>query len=152
MAGKKKNPRKPSSPPSGDAARQEVERLFRKEQYKDAVKQAKIGYRDAPTEEYHRLLERAYVLRARQLQRAGMPQSAAEVAGHLVEFGVTDPALVEDAAQLLLAVGMLREADSLLGRVESPEARARLALAAADQAVLHPDRARGAPEEVRRGA
>ena len=39
--------------------------------------------------ENHQLLERAYFLRARQLFALGMPDSAIEVAEHLLEFGLT---------------------------------------------------------------
>ncbi|MGP0065449.1 MAG: hypothetical protein ACLQGP_17830, partial [Isosphaeraceae bacterium] len=52
----------------GNAAlRVETERLIAKEWYKDAVKQAKLTFKEEATPENHRLLERAYFLRARQL-------------------------------------------------------------------------------------
>jgi len=92
-----------------DPAR-EVARLIEKGRLKDAVKQAKITFKDAPTPEHRRLLERAYLLRAQQLHRDRMPESAREVARHLVDFGVTDPALLEEAGRLLMAVGMAQEA------------------------------------------
>src|SRR4051812_47287581 len=85
---------------------QEVAHLIQKGRLKDAVKQAKICYRDESTPENHRLLERAYFLRAEQLHRDAMPTSAAEVAQHLLEFGVTDPDLPAKLAPLLLAVGL----------------------------------------------
>ena len=55
---------------------EEVERLIQKERFKDAVKQAKLCYKEENTPENHRLLERAYFLRARQLVQLGMPDSA----------------------------------------------------------------------------
>ena len=97
----------------GHAPREEVERLFAKERYKDAVKQAKLCYRDEPTPEHHRLLERAYLLRAQQLRQGGMTNAAQEVAHHLVEFKVTDPELVGPAAELLVAVGLSGKAMEL---------------------------------------
>ena len=48
------------------------------------------------------------MLRADQLRRGGMPAAAQEVAQHLLDFGVTDPALVEPAAELLMSLGMSR--------------------------------------------
>ena len=47
----------------------------------------------------HRLLERAYFLRARQLVQLGMRESAAEVAGHLLEFGVTGSEGLEELVE-----------------------------------------------------
>ena len=94
------------SPSSGQPARQEVDRLIAKGWYKDAVRQAKICHRDEPTPEHHRLLERAYLLRAQELQKNGMPSAAQEVAMHLLDFGATDPSQTEELAALLIAVGL----------------------------------------------
>ena len=127
---------------SADDAIAELERLFRKQQFKDAVKQAKLIYKSEASAENHKRLERAYSLRADQLYRSGMITSAVEVAGHLLEFGVTDVSLIEEFAALLMRLGMAAEAYRIQGRVESPEARSRLAEIAADQAVLHPDRSK----------
>ncbi|MBV8315628.1 MAG: hypothetical protein JOZ53_11880, partial [Planctomycetaceae bacterium] len=91
----KKQISKPS-PASDQAFRQEAERLIAKGRLKDAVKQAKLCFRQESTPENHRLLERAYFLRAQQLHRDAMPTSAVEVAQHLIDFGITDPALIED--------------------------------------------------------
>ncbi|MHC5544948.1 tetratricopeptide repeat protein, partial [Singulisphaera rosea] len=102
-------------PSTGAALREAAERSIRKGQFKDAVKEAKICFKDEASEANRRLLERAYLLRAQQLNKGGMPTSAIEVAGHLLEFGVTDPALVEDAVKLFLAVGMSKAAQSLQG-------------------------------------
>src|SRR3954471_18843705 len=127
---------------SAEDAIAELERLFRKQQFKDAVKQAKLIYKAEASAENHKRLERAYSLRADQLYRSGMISSAVEVAGHLLEFGVTDVSLIEEFAALLMKLGMAADAYKIQGRVESPEARSRLAEIAADQAVLHPDRSK----------
>jgi tetratricopeptide (TPR) repeat protein len=148
-----KNKRGAEGPPTaGRTPRQEVDRLIAKEWYKDAIKQAKLLHRAEPTPEHHRLLERAYLLRAQQLRNGGMPNAAQEVAGHLLDFGITDPELTEPAAALMLAVGMARQALELQKRLDTPEAIDRLARQAADQAVLHPERASAASPEVRDGA
>src|SRR5690242_7161789 len=93
---KKKQPRNASA---SDRPGLKVERLIQKGRLKDAVKQAKIVYKAEATAENHRLLERAYFLRAQQLHQSGMVNSAVEVAGHLVEVGVTDSSLAEDAVR-----------------------------------------------------
>ena len=131
---------------------QEVERLIAKKWYKDAVKQAKICHRDHPSPEHHRLLERAYFLRAQELRDGGMPTAAAEVAGHLLDIGITDAALTEPAAALMMAVGLSGKAIELQRRIDAPEAVERLNRQAADQAVLHPERAAGIPADLREGA
>src|SRR3954464_5588519 len=113
---------------------QEVERLMAKDRLKDAVKQAKLCYKEEGTPENHRLLERAYFLRADQLRKAAMPTAAQEVAQHLLDFGITDAALVEDAAGLLMALGMAKDALRLQAKIDSPEVRERLERQAADQA------------------
>ncbi len=152
MAARNKKQVAKRPPLSGASFRQEVERLIQKGHLKDAVKQAKLCFRQEGTPENRRLLERAYFLRAQQLNRDTMPSSAVEVAQHLIDFGITDPALVEDAARLFLALGLAPEARALEARLVSPEARARLAMEATDRAVLHPDRRATLPDELREGA
>ena len=73
----------------GSQLRMELDRLIQKERFKDAVKQAKLCYKQESTPENHKLLEWAYFLRARQLVQLGMSASAVEVARHLLDFGVT---------------------------------------------------------------
>jgi tetratricopeptide (TPR) repeat protein len=136
--------------------REEVDRLLDKGRYKDAVKQAKLCYRDKASAEHHHLLERAYLLRARQLFEGGMTSSAREVAHHLIEFGVTNPELFGDAADLLVSVGLADQAmklQTLRGPEDAdPSASDRLLRRVADQAVLHPEGSAGLPPEIRSGA
>jgi tetratricopeptide (TPR) repeat protein len=150
MAAKNKKPGPGVARATGSS--QEVERLIAKLRLKDAVHAAKLCYKSESTPEHHRLLERAYLLRADQLRRGGMPAAAQEVAQHLLDFGVTDPTLVEQAAGLLMALGMTRGALALQGRLDTPEARGLLAGQEADLAVLHPERATTVPPELRAGA
>src|ERR1700738_2278340 len=95
MASKRSKGSNGKSVVASPSLRQDVERLIEKGRLKDAVKQAKLCFRDQPTDEHRRLLERSYFLRAKQLQRDGMPESAREVAQHLLDFGISDAALIE---------------------------------------------------------
>ena len=147
----KKRPERPTAAAGGGGLRQEVERLIAKDRLKDAVKEAKLCFRADATPENHHLLERAYFLRADQLRLKAMPTAAQEVAHHLLDFGVTDPALVEDSARLFLSLGMSREAHKLQERIDSPELRTRFARQEADVVVIHPERTANAPAEVRQG-
>ncbi len=132
----------------GQAPGGEVERLIEKGRFKDAVKQAKLCRRAEATPESHRLLERAYLLRADQLRRGAMPAAAREVAGHLLEFGVTDPALFGETVHLLLSLGMKQEAQVLSGGIDSPEVRDGFAGHEADQAVVDLGRTGGSSQET----
>jgi tetratricopeptide (TPR) repeat protein len=145
--GSKHNPKKTKPVPADPA--QEVKRLIEKGNFKDAVKQAKLCFRDEGSTENRRLLEQAYFLRARQLLGRAMSASAREVAGHLLEFGVSDPALVADTAALLVSLGMTQESLGLQERLDSPEVKERLQRQVADQAVLHPERSADQSPELR---
>ena len=136
---------------ASDAAAQ-LERLMSKQKYKDAVKQAKLIHKAEGTEQSHRQLELAYFLRAQQLLRSEMPESAVEVSRHLLEFGVTDARLVEEFAPLLVKLGLAKDAFRIQGHLESPQFQSRLLLLAADQAVLHSERSRGSSPEVQEAA
>ena len=135
----------------GDAALQ-LERLLSKQKYKDAVKQAKLIHKDEATEQSHRQLECAYFLRAQQLFHAGMVGSAVEVSRHLLDFGVTEAKLLDEFPPLLVKLGLAQDAFRIQGRLESPESQDRLALLAADQTVLHPERSQPPSPEIGREA
>ena len=111
---------------SGDALRAETERLIAKERYKDAVKQAKLTFKEEATPENHRLLERAYFLRARQLLQQGMRSSAVEVAQHLLDFGVTAADSPEELVRLLAGLGFEKAALQIQERLGSPELKEQI--------------------------
>ena len=132
--------------------RQEVEKLIEKDRLKDAVKAAKLCFKDESTPENHRLLERAYFLRARQLLRLGMADSAIEVARHLLEFGLTSDEWADDFVRLLMNLGLADEAFQIQAKWGRPELKDQLLLLAADQAVIHPGRMQDTSPEVAREA
>jgi tetratricopeptide (TPR) repeat protein len=132
--------------------RTEVDRLIQKQWYKDAVKQAKICYKQESTPENHRLLEQAYHLRARELFRLGMRESAREVVQHLVDFGVGPSNWLGDLCRLLIALGLERKAVELQDKLGTTEAKAELLVLAADMAVVDPERAQPTSPEVTRDA
>ena len=130
----------------------ELDRLIHKERFKDAVKQAKLCFKQEGSPENHRLLERAYFLRARQLVQEGMPASAVEVARHLLDFGVTPSDWVDDLISLLISLGLNQNAFTLQERFGSPEKKERLLVIAADEAVIHADRQKDSSPEIARDA
>ena len=148
MSSKRARGTKTALASNDNSLRSETERLIQKEWYKDAVKQAKLCYKEASTPDHHRLLERAYFLRARQLTQLGMHASAAEVAHHLLEFGVTASDWADEFVQLLMNLGLGKDALAIQSRVGSPEMKDRLVVMAADNAVIHADRAQAVSPEV----
>jgi hypothetical protein len=137
---------------TGNQLRMELDRLIHKERFKDAVKQAKLCYKEEGTPENHQLLERTYFLRARQLVQEGMPASAVEVAQHLLDFGVTQSEWVDDFVVLLTTLGLNKDAFTIQERLGSPEKKELLAVIAADEAVIHPDRQKDSSPEIMRDA
>ncbi|MHB1558424.1 MAG: hypothetical protein ACYC61_13275 [Isosphaeraceae bacterium] len=148
MASKTQNKPASSGAGGGSALRVEAERLIEKERYKDAVKQAKLAYKEAATPEHHRLLERAYLLRARQLLEQGMRSSAVEVAGHLLEFGVTAADRPEELIRLLASLGFEKAAIGLQDKLGASGMSEQITRTVADQLVLHPERAGSASAEL----
>ncbi len=138
--------------PSRTGMRHEVEKLIQKERLKDAVKQAKLLFKDESTPENHRLLENAYFLRARQLLELGMPDSAIEVARHLLEFGLTSSELADEFVRLLIKLGLADEAFEIQARLGSPELKDQLVELAADSAVIHPERMQDLSADMAREA
>jgi tetratricopeptide (TPR) repeat protein len=132
--------------------RAEAERLIAGERFKDAVKQAKLCYKEQATPHTHRLLERAYFLRARQLLQQGMRSSAVEVVQHLLDFGVTGADSPEELVWLLVGLGFDKAAMSIQDRLGVPELKEQVSQAVADQLVIHPERAGPAPPELARDA
>jgi hypothetical protein len=130
----------------------EIERQIQKGHFKDAVKQAKLLHKRENTPETRRLLERAYFLRADQLFALGMHTSAAQVARHLLDFGVTASDGLTELTRLLVGLELEGEAFALHERLGRPEERGRLEGMAADWAVVSPRRAARAGPRIEREA
>ncbi|HEY2251278.1 MAG TPA: hypothetical protein VGH74_09465, partial [Planctomycetaceae bacterium] len=118
----------------------QIERLLASRQFKEALKLAKILFQREPAPAHRVLVERAYFRRFDQLLRGGMPEGARQVAENLIEFGITDAAILAEFAPLLLELGLAHKAAALAGRIDDPQARAQVEAKAADYAVLHPDK------------
>ncbi len=130
----------------------EVDRLIQKERFKDAVKQAKLCFKQESTPENHKLLEWAYFLRARQLVQLGMSASAVEVAQHLLDFGLTASDWADELIELLMSLGLQTPAFEIQDRFGSPEKKDVLLVMAADEAVIHSERQQHTAPEVGRDA
>ncbi|WP_425617839.1 hypothetical protein NA78x_001528 [Anatilimnocola sp. NA78] len=130
----------------------EVERLIEKGRIKEAFKQAKQCLHQQNTPDNRCLVEKTYLLRIDELARGEMVSAAAEVAKNFLDFGVTDPSSLEQLVLILPRIGMASQALALADRIESPDAKMRLGIKVADEAVLHPVQLANVSPEVRAGA
>jgi Tfp pilus assembly protein PilF len=134
MGSKTKRRGKQQATPTVD----QLKRNLEKGNYKQALKDAKLCYRQSP-DQHRTLLECAYIGRAQQLARQGNRQAARGVVEDLLALGVREPSVEAALPELLATLGMLdrlRDTASI-----SDERRAALQMRAADLAVLHPDEA-----------
>ncbi len=123
---------------SGDR-RSEIDRLVGKGKAKEAFKQAKWFFNREPNGENHKLVEYTYICRIRELIRGGMTSAGREVALSALEFGVTDPVLLNELAAKLPVLGMMDKALELRDRLGLSDSAASFTESLADQAVVHPD-------------
>ncbi|MHB8900574.1 MAG: hypothetical protein ACYC6Y_17615, partial [Thermoguttaceae bacterium] len=125
-----------------------VQRSLSRGEYKQALKDARVGYRQSPTPELRCFLEHAYIGRAQQLARSGLREDARRVVAELLDLGVTETAVEAGLPDLLLSVGMLDRLPERLDRLTS-EDRNRLTIKAADQEVVRPGNAPASMKELR---
>jgi len=148
MATKCKN-RKKRRPPNG--LFQQAQRQYAKGNFKQALKDARLCFRQESSEEHLRFLQRACLARAQQLYRSGLRSQCRAIVEDLLEIGVTEPSVQEELPQLLVAVGLFDRV-STGGEESSVGTDSQLLLSAADHAVLRPDEAPASLPGVRQGA
>ena len=130
---------------------QQAQREFDKGNFKRALKDAKICFRQDPSGQHCQLLQRACLARARQLQQSGMRSECRAVLETLLDLGVSEPSVEKELPELLAAVGLL-DRNPAAANGASIEADARLLTSVADHAVLRPGEAPSSMPQIRRGA
>lgn len=136
--------------PAGSAL-DRVQSLLERGDYKQALKEARVAYRQKPTVEFRAFLEHAYMGRAQELVRRGQREDARRIVTELQQLGVTELSVQTALPDMLLSVGLLNQ----LPRDEagvSEEERQRLNVKAADLAVLHPEVSPKEMPEIQAGA
>lgn len=118
-----------------------AKRELAKGNVKDALRDAKVCYREEPTAERHLLLERAYGARIEQLQRAGLQEQAQRAFEELTQLGITADDVQAKLPRLRVLLGLAEPTAAGAGGAtdlwnENPE----LLIELADQAVFHPQR------------
>ncbi len=125
-----------------------VKRSLSRGDYKQALKDARLWYRQSPTGELRCFLEHAYIGRAQQLVRSGLSDDARRIVGELLELGITEAAVEAGLPELLLSVGMLDRLPQAQNRL-TEEDRKRLVIKAADRAVVKPGSTPASMKELR---
>lgn len=131
---------------------QQAQRSLEKGDFKQALKNAKVGYRQQPGPEARRLLERAYLARGRQLHRAGMQGESRAVIESLLELGATDGSVQQELPELLVALGLFNRVAAVQGANASLEEGSPLYVTAADHAVVQSGKTFASLPAVRQGA
>jgi len=126
-----------------------AQRELAKGNVKDALRDAKVCYREAPDPERRMLLERAYSARAEQLQKAGLQDQAQNTFGELTELGITAPDVQAKLPRLRILLGLSHPA-SAGGTANVWDENPELLIELADQAVFHPQQVPGQYVEIHR--
>lgn len=129
-----------------------IEREFQKGHVKQALKDVKVAYREAPSDELRVLFARVSVARAKELLQQGLRPQAQDVVQELLSLGETDPSLRPELASVLVALGMVREQARLVESLADPQAKAAALASTADTAVLHAAGDASLPPEARADA
>ncbi|MDB5385997.1 MAG: hypothetical protein JWM11_1643 [Planctomycetaceae bacterium] len=135
------------------AAFRQGQRNFEKRDFKQALKDARVCYRQVPSTEHRVLLEQASLERARELEVAGLKPQAQDILQELLVQPVTEPHVRQQLPELLSRLGMLDRYPEYRQRLDAdPALRAKMTTRAADMAVLRLQDAKDAPPEIRHGA
>jgi len=132
---------------------QQGQRNLKKRDYKQALKDARVCYRQSAIDEHRILLEQASIGRARELDQAGLKPQAHDILQELLVQPVIDSAVRQELPELLSRLAMLDRYPEYRQRLDAdPELKAKLVVRAADSAVLHLSDAKNAAPEIRHGA
>ncbi len=150
---------------------EQAQRQLSKNDSKQALKNAKVCFRQDPCDKHRKLLESAYVARSEELLRLGLEPQAREALKDLLRLGVVEPLLKQRMVELSAALGMLSEvmaSDSARAANAAPQAAKSTDMTeptpeatlesdglrnlSADHAVLRPSGAANSDHEIREGA
>jgi hypothetical protein len=127
---------------------QQAQRAFEKRDYKQALKDAKVCYRQEPAEPHRQFLEKALCARGTELLKMGLAPQAREVAQDLLELGITVAEIRDQAAVLCYSLGI----QSANAPGLSADAEAAIGYQLADRAVVKPSSVSATSTDARRGA
>ena len=130
-----------------------AQRAMDKRDFKEALKNAKVCFRQDPCHEHRQILERSWLGRGLQLARAGLQTEGRAAAQELLAMGVSEPDVQQGLPELLLAVGLYDQAvkGGKIGGA-GQEAEPAVLARAADRAVADPASAPASLAGIREGA
>lgn len=117
-----------------------VRRSLARQDYKQALKDARTAWRQHPAPELRPVLEEAYIQRVKQLVRFGLMAEARSTFEELLGLGITEPKVWEEASAVAIPLGLLGQ----LMRHQAPAGApvdARVLADLASAAVMHPGNA-----------
>jgi hypothetical protein len=128
-------------------------RAMEKHDFKEALKNAKVCYRQDGAHEHRQILERAWLARGLQLALAGFPAEARAAAQELMSLGALEPEVQRGLPELLMAVGLYDQAVAS-GKLPGDTGASDPAVSAkaADRAVADPATAPASIAGIREGA
>ncbi len=106
MASKSKKRSKRSKGRSAVPLIDHVKRNLERGDFKQALKDGRVCYRQNPTPDCRCFLEHAYIGQAQQLFENGLIEDSRRIVRDLLDLGVTEPAVEAGLPDLLLSVGM----------------------------------------------
>lgn len=129
---------------SVDVLFQQAQRWYQKQDYKQALKDARILIRQDASPEHRQFLEQVVVARATELVRGNLKDQAQAVLEEILSAPVTFPAAKEQLPDLLLAVGWLERFPQFKPQ-NDPESHAKFLARGVDAAIV---RGQPAPAEL----
>ncbi len=114
-----------------------VRRNLARQDFKQALKDAKTAWRQQPTAELRALLEEAYLARTKQLLRFGLMAEARSTFEDLLSLGITEGKVRGEAAAVATPLGLVDRLLARQGPSEGPLDGATL-VGLTDAAVVHP--------------
>ena len=148
-----KNSKKHGNRPSANDSFYYAQRAMEKQDFKEALKNAKVCFRQDPRHEHRQILERSWLARGLQLARAGLQAEGRAAAQELLAMGVSQADVQQGLPELLLAVGLYDQAVTS-GKIsgDGQEADPAVLVRAADRAVADPAAAPASLPGIREGA
>jgi len=128
-----------------------VRRSLARQDYKQALKEAKTAWRQQPTSELRTLLEEAYLERTKQLLRFGFTAEARSTFEDLLALGITEAKVRQEATTVAAPLGLLSQVLGHQGPSETITDPSILRVLA-DSAVLRPGSAPSNYPEIARDA
>ncbi len=120
---------------SVDVLFQQAQRWYQKQDYKQALKDARILIRQDASPEHRQFLEQVVVARATELVRGNLKDQAQAVLEEILSAPVTFPAAKEQLPDLLLAVGWLERFPQFKPQ-NDPESHAKFLARGVDAAIV----------------